>query len=213
MIASFAEHSTDALGSVLQPCAFVSASALQSNYAILRARGEIGRLDLSADAWGHGVDFVRAQLSEAARSNERDVIDNTRLLGLADGYKPVMTLVGTVLSIKHLDAGDGVSYGYTYRAEHDTTVALVTGGYAQGIVRGLGNHATVRFGEEALPIVGRVAMDVCVVEIRDADVEPGSRVVFFGPDHPVGLWADATGMQSSELVTGCGLHAVRRAVS
>ena len=51
--------------------------------------------------------------------------------------------VGTVLVVKPLRAGEGVSYGYTHRAARDTRIALVVGGYAQGIVRALGNRAPV----------------------------------------------------------------------
>ncbi|MCH3159094.1 hypothetical protein K3X38_14655, partial [Listeria monocytogenes] len=57
--------------------------------------------------------------------------------GWVDGV-PAMTLVGTVLSTKRLLAGEGVSYGYRFRAPADTRVALVTGGYAQGVVRSAG---------------------------------------------------------------------------
>ena len=55
-----------------------------------------------------------------------------------------MRLTGSVLLTKALRAGEGVSYGYTHRADADTRVALVTGGYAQGVVRGLGDRISVR---------------------------------------------------------------------
>ncbi|MBN9187598.1 MAG: alanine racemase, partial [Microbacterium sp.] len=54
-----------------------------------------------------------------------------------------MSLVGRVLSTKVLLADEGVSYGLTYRAPEDTHIALVTGGYAQGVLRGLGNRVSV----------------------------------------------------------------------
>lgn len=192
----------------MQPRAFLSAPALQGNYAKLRAQGLDGALDLRADAWGHGADFVTAQLPEAA-GTQGMMMDNRLLLGLAQGYEPVMMLQGVVLSTKKLSAGEGVSYGYTYRAERDTTVALVTGGYAHGIVRALGNNAAVSYGEPRFPIVGRVAMDVCVIETGDFELQLGARVMFFGPEHPIQLWEHATGFTSAELVTACGLHAQR----
>ena len=62
-----------------------------------------------------------------------------------------MSLRGTVLSVKALRQGEGVSYGHTYRAPSDTRVALVTGGYAQGIVRALGNRVDVMIAERMRP--------------------------------------------------------------
>ncbi|GAB2527160.1 hypothetical protein GCM10027064_25350 [Microbacterium petrolearium] len=113
-------------------------------------------------------------------------------------------LSGRVLQTKPLLAGEGVSYGYRFRATRDTRVALVTGGYAQGVVRALGGHATVMIRGRELPIVGRVAMDVCVVEIGDAEVEAGDEAVFLGPGHPGALaaWARATGLTEDELAAG-----------
>ncbi len=137
--------------------------------------------------------------------------------GLSDGFTPVLRLSGFVLSLKPLRAGEGVSYGYTHRAPRDTIVALVTGGYAQGVVRALGNAATVRIAGERHPIVGRVAMDVCVVDVGAAPVAPGDEVVFFGDpsrgEPSLNEWTAASGMTASELVTAVGLRNVREYVA
>lgn len=196
--------------------------------------------DLRRDAWGHGilsvalavtaagaqrvlvdgpgeVEALRIEGIDAMTTGEPD-IDATLLYGLPDGEglreaRPVMRLTGRVLSTKRLQPGDAVSYGYTYRAATNTTVALVTGGYAQGIVRALGNRASVEIRGIARPIVGRVAMDVCVVDLTDADVETGAEVTYFGGDGPaaagIAHWASITGMGAAELVTVAGVHAVR----
>ena len=217
----------------------ISRSALAAGAsAAVSAGGAIA--DLRRDAWGHGVLAV-AQVVTAAgaqrvlvdaqgevealelegirgvTAGEPD-IDANLLYGLpdADGQlasRPVMRLTGRVLSTKRLRPGDAVSYGYTYRATSETTVALVTGGYAQGIVRALGNHATVEIRETAMPIVGRVAMDVCVVDLQGADIDVDSEVTYFGGSGPaapgVARWADVTGMTAAELVAVAGAHAVR----
>jgi alanine racemase len=118
-----------------------------------------------------------------------------------------------VLSRKPLRAGEGVSYGYTHRASRDTEIALVTGGYAQGVVRALGNVATVRVAGSRHPIIGRVAMDVCVIDVGASPVGVGDDVVFFGDparDEPtVRDWENATGMRAGELVTAVGLRTAR----
>jgi alanine racemase len=118
-----------------------------------------------------------------------------------------------VLTVKPLRAGEGVSYGYTHRAPRDTSVALVTGGYAQGIVRALGNQVSVTIAGRRHPIVGRVAMDVCVVDVGATPVAPRADVVYFGDpaegEPSLDEWAEATGLTIRELATAVGLRAVR----
>lgn len=91
-------------------------------------------------------------------------------------------LTAEVLAIKRVGAGAGVSYGHTFRTASATTLLLVAIGYGHGVPRKAGNRASVTWGDRAMrmPIVGRVAMDVLVVDAGDAPVSPGEDVVFFG---------------------------------
>ncbi|WP_337004884.1 alanine racemase [Microbacterium sp. LB12] len=222
-----------------QPRAIMSRSALAAGAsAAVLAGGRIA--DLRRDAWGHGilavaqavtaagaervlvdgrgaVEALRLEGIEAVTAGEPDV-DAYLLYGLPDAQgesatRPVMRLTGRVLSTKRLQPGDAVSYGYTFRAAAKTTVALVTGGYAQGIVRALGNRANVEIDGIARPIVGRVAMDVCVVDLEGASAELGAEATYFGGGGPAsaGLarWAAVTGMGVAELVSVAGAHAAR----
>lgn len=218
----------------------ISRSALAAAAAAAVAAG--GRIaDLRRDAWGHGVlpvaHAVIAAGAAAVRVDHRDEADTLRLEGIeavvdaepdidpallyglpdADGSlrtTPVMRLVGRVLSTKPLKSGDAVSYGYTYRATRDTTAALVTGGYAQGIVRALGNAAEVEIDGVLHPIVGRVAMDVCVIDLQGvAAVAPGTEATYFGGSGSAGAglarWSAATGLTVAELLTVAAAHAER----
>ncbi|WP_309064330.1 alanine racemase [Microbacterium sp.] len=163
---------------------------------------------------------VRA-LTDPDRARVTAEVDPGALFGIpgagdtvpARDAPPVMRLEGQVLSTKPLHAGEAVSYGYTHRAPHDTRVALVTGGYAQGIVRALGNRVRVEVAGAMRPVVGRIAMDVCVVDLEGHDVEAGAPVVYFGGDGPacdaLASWEAATGMSALELVVVVGRH-VRR---
>lgn len=192
--------------------------------------------DLRGDAWGHGLLPVgREMIASGAASllvDEDDLarcaaaglpaqvdgeadIDPLLIYGLpGSGGLPAMRLYGTVMSTKPLRAGDAVSYGYTHRAEADTTVALVTGGYAQGIVRALGNRGHVEIGGRLRPIVGRVAMDVCVADLGGEDVESGSEATYFGGAGParelLGAWTAATGLTIGELIAVVGAKTERR---
>jgi alanine racemase len=215
------------------PLARLSRTALELNLRAVLSSSPGGVVDVRADGWGHGVTFVaRTALQEGARmllvddagaAELADTVDRAHLAfagdanapeavyGLTPGFTPVLSLVGTVLSLKLLRAGEGVSYGYTHRAESDTTVALVTGGYAQGVVRALGNAVSVQQAQRRHPIIGRVAMDVCVIDVgEDGEVQRGDEVVFFGDPGAgapgIAAWTSATGLQAAELVAAVGLR-------
>lgn len=199
----------------MAPVALVSAAALRRN----AGQATSGHDDvLAADGWGHGAEWVASVLTGLGL--DATALDAAVLYGFpGSGATPVLSLRGRVLGTKPLLRGEGVSYGYTHRAPADTTVALVTGGYAQGVVRSLGNAATVAIDGRRHPIVGRVAMDVCVVDVGvdvgDVPIRRGAEVVFFGDPadgHPsLAEWTDATGWSADEIVAAVGTRADRRA--
>ena len=91
--------------------------------------------------------------------------------------------------VKQVAAGSGVSYGLRHRFAHDTTVATVPIGYADGVPRRLasgrgddpGPHTgAVLIGGRRCPIVGVVTMDQIVVDVGDASVAVGDEVVLIG---------------------------------
>jgi alanine racemase len=198
------------------PMAEVSRSVLARNAAASGATTYEPSL-LRADAWGHGAAVVEEVLSDAGiLPASAGALQASTMFGLAanDQTTPAMRLRGVVLATKALRAGEGVSYGYLYRAPVDTRIALVTGGYGQGVVRSLGGVADVSVGGHRYPIIGRVAMDVCVVEISDAAIRRGDEGVFFGDpaagEPSVHEWRTATGLTVAELVTAVGLHSNRQ---
>ncbi|NYE20465.1 alanine racemase C-terminal domain-containing protein [Microbacterium immunditiarum] len=237
MTAADPEHPSTRTGSA--PRARISHAALAANARAGVASVPSGDriADLRYDALGHGaaacartladagVDAVIADadladaVTDAAAGRLRVMTDGEPTLATAALYgldgvcAPVMRLSGTVLGIKPLRAGEGVSYGYIHRAAHDTRVALVTGGYAQGVVRALGERANVRVGGALHPIIGRVAMDVCVVDVQEAEIRRGDPVVFFGDpasgEPSLQEWVRSTGMTAAELVAMVGAR-VRR---
>ncbi len=99
------------------------------------------------------------------------------------GFTPVMTLETCVAHIQTLLPGEHVSYGATYTAVEKRTVATLPIGYADGWIRAY-SGAMVQIGEGRYPIIGRICMDQCMVDITggEARIHVGDRVILFGGD-------------------------------
>jgi alanine racemase len=135
------------------------------------------------------------------------------------GLLPALSLVAPVALVKRVAAGEGVSYGHTWIAPADTTVALIPLGYADGIPRALSGRFDVAIGGRRYPAVGRVCMDQFLVDLGadggPVEGEPGengpgeSRPVAAGDDAVIvgaptdGLteWAERLGTIHYELAT------------
>lgn len=78
-------------------------------------------------------------------------------------YRGSVRLTGRVLAVRHLRAGECAGYNGVYHAQKDTYIAVITGGYADGMVKALRGHL-VRIGNQLAPIVA-VCMDVCLVAL------------------------------------------------
>ena len=121
------------------------------------------------------------------------------------GLKPVMLAEAKVVQTKRVQAGEGVSYGYLYRTDRETTLALVPVGYAEGLPRNASGKAEVSINGKLYKIHSRIAMDQFVVDVGDASVSPGDTVIIFGEG---GLSADdlatAADTINYEIVTRIG---------
>jgi len=95
--------------------------------------------------------------------------------------RPAMTLKSRVARIRTLPPGSSVSYGRTYTTTRPTTVALVPIGFGDGLSRQLSNKGSVLIRGRRAPIVGRVCMDQCIVDVSGIpDVQQDDEVVLFG---------------------------------
>ena len=92
---------------------------------------------------------------------------------------PAMRVTARVAGVKKVPAGQGVSYGYQYVTQSETTLALVPFGYAEGMPR-ISTGAQVSILGRRYPIVGRIAMDQFVVDVGAAEIAIGEEVVIFG---------------------------------
>jgi alanine racemase len=173
-----------------------------------------------AEARSRGVDFEVAHLanSPAAMTRPDFCFDMVRpgiaVYGLSPipergdmGLRPAMTLKCPVSLVKSLRAGEGVSYGHTWIAERDTTVALLPIGYADGVSRALSGRIDVLINGRLRPNVGRICMDQFVVDLGpDATgVAEGDEAILFGPgasgEATAQDWADMLRTIHYEVVT------------
>ncbi|MEB3034080.1 alanine racemase [[Mycobacterium] nativiensis] len=175
--------------------------------------------DMLATAREHGVEFPVAHLANSAAAMTRPdlaydmVRPGIAMYGLSPipergdmGLIPAMTLKSIVVMVRSIKAGEGVSYGHTWVAEADTTVALVPMGYADGVFRPLSGRFDVLINGRRRRNVGRVCMDQFVVDLGPGpvDVAEGDEVVLFGSGsagEPLAQdWADALGTIHYEVV-------------
>jgi alanine racemase len=123
------------------------------------------------------------------------------------GLIPAMTVKCSVALVKSIHAGEGVSYGHTWIAQQDTTVALMPIGYADGVFRSLGGRLEVLINGRRRPGVGRICMDQFLVDLGPGhvDVAEGDEAILFGPgthgESTAQDWADLLDTIHYEIVT------------
>jgi len=123
--------------------------------------------------------------------------------GPARGLKPVMSLMSTVLALREVPAGEYVGYGARWRAQRDSRVAILAGGYGDGLLRSLPSGTPIMIGGRRAPIVGRVSMDMLAVDVTDLPpVTPGEQAQLWGGALPVEELAAAAGTIPYELLCG-----------
>jgi alanine racemase len=130
---------------------------------------------------------------------------------------PVMSVRSRVTLIKRVHAGETLGYGCTFEAAREMTVATVPLGYADGYVRALSNRGRVIVAGKLAPVVGRVSMDLTLVDVTDIEgVEVGERVTVFGADAgltiPAEDLAQTAGTLSYEITCGISARVPRRLV-
>ena len=176
--------------------------------------------DMRTQARNQGVHFEIAHLSNSPTAMTRPdlaydmVRPGIAVYGLSPipergdmGLRPAMTLKCPVALVRSVRAGDGVSYGHTWVADRDTTLALLPIGYADGVFRTLSGRMNVLINGRLRPNVGRICMDQFVVDLGPdaSDVSDGDEAVLFGPGtdgEPTAQdWADVLDTIHYEVVT------------
>jgi alanine racemase len=110
--------------------------------------------------------------------------------GLKLPVKPVLTWKTRIFSLREMKAGQALGYGGTYVTKAPSRIAVLPVGYADGLNRGLSAGGRVIVRESYAPIVGRISMDLTLVDVTGiSDVEVGDEVVLLGSSD--GLNVDA----------------------
>ena len=190
---------------MVQVCADISKSSLvlagvMSHFPVADEDVELSRKQ--AELFGQTVKRIRASgcMCTAHMANSAAVLGGMAAhemvrVGLAlYGYtpsnhpqfkgvflEPVMRVKSTVLQVKPVSAGTGISYGLTQQTRRDSILAVIGIGYADGFPRSLSGCGQVLIGGQRAAIIGRVCMNMIVVDVTDIDaVSCGDEVVVVG---------------------------------
>jgi len=117
------------------------------------------------------------------------------------GMRPVMRLKTTVATVKEFDPETSVSYGRTYFTDRAQRIAVLSIGYADGLHRALSNKLTVRTPCGEAKQVGRICMDMCMIDATEQpELKPGDEVEIFGENVLCETLAKQSGTISYELL-------------
>ncbi|NCG08553.1 MAG: alanine racemase [Verrucomicrobia bacterium] len=106
--------------------------------------------------------------------------------------EPVLHFNARIGLIKKLPTGTGISYGHTHHLPKETTIAVLTAGYGDGVPYALGNRGKVLVHGHPCAVLGRVTMDQTIVDVSGIpDLQVGDVAVFIGKSAPRQITANA----------------------
>ncbi|HZU23673.1 MAG TPA: alanine racemase [Terriglobales bacterium] len=132
----------------------------------------------------------------------------SELRGLA--VEPVLSWKTRITGLRQVASGAGVGYGSTYTARRPMTIAVLPVGYADGLNRQLSSMGRVLVRGEVAPIIGRVSMDVTLIDVSAIrSVGIGDEVVIIGRqgEHRLDAWEHATLAHTIPYETLCAISA------
>ncbi|MGN8455469.1 alanine racemase [Helicobacter pylori] len=94
--------------------------------------------------------------------------------------KNVISLKAQIVQIKRVKKGELIGYGEHFYTNEETLVGTLALGYADGLVRDLGNRIQVAINNQLAPLIGKVCMDQCFVKLNGIEAKEGDEVILFG---------------------------------
>lgn len=126
-------------------------------------------------------------------------------VGRNEGLQPVMQLQSALMSVKQCQRGATIGYGATWRCPQAMPVGVVAAGYADGYPRHAPSGTPVLVNGRRVPLVGRVSMDMLMVDLRSQpNARIGDPVVLWGKNLPVEEIATLAGTIAYELLCHVG---------
>ncbi len=128
---------------------------------------------------------------------------------------PCLSLVSSVVLVKPISKGEGVSYNLRWHAERDTRIATVPIGYGDGYPRLLTNRSRAMIRGKLYPLRGAICMDQVMIDVGNDDVVTGDRVEFISAtNRELDAWslAETIGTIPYEILTGIAARVPRVAV-
>lgn len=134
--------------------------------------------------------------------------------GQPNPFEPVVRLTGRILQVRRVDKGESVGYGATFCTQGPAILATVGLGYADGLMRAIGNRGAGAIEGVRAPVVGRVSMDLITLDVTATpSVAVGSDVEFIGDTILVDEIAARAGTATYEILTNLGKRLTRDYVS
>ncbi len=105
--------------------------------------------------------------------------------------QPVMRFTTRIIQVRQIPAGSGLGYNHLFTTSRDSTIAVLPVGYEDGYLRCLSNKAQVLIGGRRAPVVGRISMNLTLVDITAFDaVQVGDEAVLLGKQGDEEISAD-----------------------
>ncbi len=128
--------------------------------------------------------------------------------------KPALAWKTNILQLKRVPAGTSISYGQTFITERESLIATLPVGYADGYPRLLSNRGQALVRGQRAPVVGRVCMDLTMIDVTDIrQVEQGDEVVLLGRQNDAEISADEMATWANtisyEILTSIGARVPR----
>ena len=125
-----------------------------------------------------------------------------------------MSLRSRIMLLKHIHKGETLGYGCTFEASRETLAAVLPVGYNDGYVRALSNRGRVIVRGAYAPVVGRISMDLTIIDVTDvAGVALNDRVTLMGGDGHLSVTAEeiakTSGTLSYEITCGISARVTR----
>jgi alanine racemase len=128
--------------------------------------------------------------------------------------KPAMELKSVISHLQEVESNVPVSYGRVYKTARKSTLATIPVGYADGFSRVLTGKAAMIASGKTVPVVGRICMDQCMIDVTDVNnINIGDEVVIFGSSNGINISIDdvakALGTINYEIVCMIGKRVPR----